>query len=316
MLFTIAIPAYKSKFLKECIDSILAQTYTHFELIIVNDCSPEPVDSIVSQFTDTRISYYKNEVNLGAENLVKNWNNALAKASGEFFMMMGDDDRLEPNYLEEFVSLIKKYDTLDVFHCRSKIIDEHSDFIQLTPSWPEYESVYDSIWHRINNYRLQYISDFVYRTEVLKRNGGFFDIPLAWASDDITAYIASIGKGIAHTNNPVFNYRQTRYTITSSGNSELKMKAILIEHNWFKTFLKSKPTHPNDLIVYTNLCEQVDGYINVKKLATLTASLKGKLFSGAMSWYKNREKYHLSTSTIVKAVLKRLKLIIRNKDNR
>src|SRR5476651_1706297 len=168
MLFTIAIPAYKSKFLKECINSILLQTYSDFELIIVNDCSPEPIEPIIKQFDDPRITYYKNEVNIGAENLVKNWNNTLDKASGEFFMMMGDDDKLEPNYLEEFVKLIEKYNTLNVFHCRTKIIDEHSKPIKLTPSCPEFETVYDSIWHRINGFRLQFISDFVYRTSMLK----------------------------------------------------------------------------------------------------------------------------------------------------
>ncbi|MGZ3810617.1 MAG: glycosyltransferase family 2 protein, partial [Mucilaginibacter sp.] len=70
MLFTIAIPAYKSQFLEECIASILGQTCTDFELIIVNDCSPQPVEEIVNKFIDPRIHYSKNEVNIGAENLV------------------------------------------------------------------------------------------------------------------------------------------------------------------------------------------------------------------------------------------------------
>ncbi|MBQ8672678.1 MAG: glycosyltransferase, partial [Bacteroides sp.] len=47
MKFSITIPAYKRTYLQECIDSILAQTYTDFELIIVNDASPEDLDSIV-----------------------------------------------------------------------------------------------------------------------------------------------------------------------------------------------------------------------------------------------------------------------------
>ena len=48
--FSIAIPAYKSYYLKECIDSILVQSYEDFELIIVNDASPEDLDSIVSLY--------------------------------------------------------------------------------------------------------------------------------------------------------------------------------------------------------------------------------------------------------------------------
>lgn len=57
MKFTIAIPAYKRTFLKECIDSILAQTYKDFELIIINDASPEDLDSVV-EFTTNCYSIF------------------------------------------------------------------------------------------------------------------------------------------------------------------------------------------------------------------------------------------------------------------
>ncbi|MGZ3812158.1 MAG: glycosyltransferase family 2 protein, partial [Mucilaginibacter sp.] len=262
---------------------------------------------IVNKFFDPRINFSKNEVNIGAENLVLNCNNALAKANGDFFIMMGDDDKLEPNYLGEFRNLINKYSDLDVFHCRSKIIDEHSIPFKLTPSWPEYETVYDSIWHRINGFRLQFISDFVYRTSVLKKNGGFFDIPLAWASDDITAYIASQHKGIAHTNLPIFNYRQTRFTITSTGNSNLKMKAILIEKNWYDSFLKIVPSDPNDRIIYGSLVKLLDGYIRNKKLRTLSDSLDSNFFGNLSNWNKSKSLYHITLTDIAKAAFNSLK---------
>lgn len=47
-LFSIMIPVYKPQYLEECIDSILAQTYRDFELILVNDGSPYDIDSIVN----------------------------------------------------------------------------------------------------------------------------------------------------------------------------------------------------------------------------------------------------------------------------
>lgn len=134
---------------------------------------PEPIADIVNSFTDQRLSYYRNETNVGAVRLVENWNKALGLSNGDFIVMMGDDDCLEPDYLEEFVSLMLKYPKADVYHCRSKIIDENSEPIKLSPSWPEFESVYDTIWHRMNEHRAQYISDFVYRISTLRDNGGF-----------------------------------------------------------------------------------------------------------------------------------------------
>ena len=100
MEFSITIPAYKAKYLNECIDSILAQTYKDFELVIVNDASPEDLDSIVNQYIDSRIRYYVNEKNCGAINVVDNWNKCLEYAKGEFIICMGDDDKLMPNCLE------------------------------------------------------------------------------------------------------------------------------------------------------------------------------------------------------------------------
>lgn len=62
MKFSITIPTYKSRYLKEAIESVVSQTYTDWELIIVDDCSPEDLPSIVQPFlTDSRIRFYRNE---------------------------------------------------------------------------------------------------------------------------------------------------------------------------------------------------------------------------------------------------------------
>ena len=55
--FSVTVPAYKAQFLAECIDSILAQTYKNFELIIVNDELLQNWEGIVSKYDDQRIRY-------------------------------------------------------------------------------------------------------------------------------------------------------------------------------------------------------------------------------------------------------------------
>jgi len=306
--FSVGIPAYKSHFLNECISSILNQSYTEFELIIVNDYSPHPIDEIVEQFNDNRIRYFKNIKNTGAENVANNFNNCLEKAQGDFFILMGDDDKMEPDYLEEFVNLINKYPTLDVYHCRSLIIDENSQPISLTPSCPEFESVYDNIWHRISGRRSQFISDFVYRTSALKELGGFYYMPLAWASDDISAYRSCGDKGIAYINKPVFNYRINRYTISHGGNDFLKMSAIKREEEWLKIFVKDSPKFPLDLIIYKDICNKIDKYIMKKKIITIAISLQNHsiLFS-SVKWWLQRKCYGLNTFGILYSVLEALK---------
>jgi glycosyltransferase involved in cell wall biosynthesis len=127
--FSITIPVFKSKYLRECLDSVFSQTYEDFELIILNDDSPENVGGILNEYHDSRIRYYKNERNVGAINVVNNWNKLLSLAQGVYLICMGDDDKLAPNCLEEYNNLIDKYPDLDVYHARTLMIDENSSIL-------------------------------------------------------------------------------------------------------------------------------------------------------------------------------------------
>ncbi len=305
--FSICIPAYKSKFLHECIDSILGQTVSDFELLVLNDDSPEPIDAIVSTYKDPRIRYIRNEKNVGAFDLVDNWNKCLLFAAGEFIIIMGDDDRLAPTYLEEFLSLIQVFPDLNVYHCRSKIIDDEGKDVMLTPALPVFEHVYDSIWHRLHQLRSNYISDYVYRTEALRKQGGFFKLPLAWGSDDITAFIASAERGIAHTNNPVFHYRSNGLSITSTGSDMHKMEADLGYAFWLRSFLKKQPNQDSDEIVYRHLIKNLDRYISQRKIYTMMISMRSNTLKKAAMWFKNRRKFDIGIKEISVSLAKSLK---------
>ena len=66
-LVSVIMPSYNTaKFIGDSIKSVLNQTYTNWELIIVDDCSTDDTDKVVSNFKDSRIKYLKNKKNLGA----------------------------------------------------------------------------------------------------------------------------------------------------------------------------------------------------------------------------------------------------------
>ena len=105
-LVSIVMPSYNTgKFIKETIESVLAQSYTKWELIIVDDCSTDNTDEIVSQYLkDERIHYIKNDINSGA---AVSRNRALREAKGRWVAFLDSDDLWEMEKLEKQITFMQ-----------------------------------------------------------------------------------------------------------------------------------------------------------------------------------------------------------------
>lgn len=108
-LVSIIMPSYNTaKFISETIDSVLTQTYTNWELIIVDDCSTDNTDEVVKSFlSDDRIKYIKNEKNSGA---AFSRNRALCEAKGKWIAFLDSDDLWLPEKLEKQIAFMEKND--------------------------------------------------------------------------------------------------------------------------------------------------------------------------------------------------------------
>ena len=305
MKYSILIPAYKANYLEECIKSILSQTYEDYELIIVDDASPEDLKSIVNKFADSRINYYRNENNCGAINVVDNWNICLNYSKGEYVICMGDDDKLLPNCLEEYNKLMSIYPGLNVYHGWTEIIDEKSNVYKMQEARPLWEGMYSMMWHRFKG-RRQYIGDFLYKSSFLKNNNGFYKLPLAWGSDDITAYIASINKGIANTQTPVFQYRENAISITNSGNIPLKIKSLLSVREWCIEIMNNlEPCNNIEKIFKEMLLNNLDIYISHTLSLYISCDLKNSnKLKRLFFWINNKKNYQVSYKNILVGFLK------------
>jgi glycosyltransferase involved in cell wall biosynthesis len=103
---SIGLPVFNGEeFLSSAIGSILAQTYTDFELIISDNASTDRTQAICREYaaSDPRIRYYRNDHNLGA---AVNFNRTFELASGEYFKWAAHDDMLAPEYLERCVAAL------------------------------------------------------------------------------------------------------------------------------------------------------------------------------------------------------------------
>lgn len=306
-LFSILIPTFKSRYLTECIESLISQTFQNFEIIIVNDDSPEDIDTIVDSYKDNRIKYYKNKKNCGAINVVDNWNKCLKFASGKYVICMGDDDKMLPNCLEEYHSLILENPGIGLLHGWTEIIDENSVPFRLTALRGIRESAMSLCWHRWTGcYRLQFIGDFCFERDWLVKNGGFFKLPLAWASDDISAIIGASKNGVVNTQKVVFQYRISRYTISNTGNVKIKLQAIMEEKNWYENFLKKEATNEYDSLFKNELISNFERLFDKKVGLTICATLKNNHFR-IFSWFFHKRKYQISKQALIYAFIQSFK---------
>lgn len=101
---TVLMPAYNvGAYIKEAIESVLAQTFKDFTLLVIDDCSTDNTAEVVHSFSDPRIRYEKNEYNLG---LAENLNRGLELSDTELCARMDGDDIAEPNWLETGVKIL------------------------------------------------------------------------------------------------------------------------------------------------------------------------------------------------------------------
>lgn len=133
-LVSIIMPSWNTeRFIAETIQSVIDQTYTNWELLIVDDCSSDNTDEIVASFEDERIKYFHNEKNSGAA-LTRN--RAMREAKGEWISFLDSDDLCTPEKLEHQIDFMKKNGYTLSFTEYEKI-DEESNPLHIYVSGPE-----------------------------------------------------------------------------------------------------------------------------------------------------------------------------------
>ena len=298
-MISILLPTYKSQYLEAAIKSVICQTYKDWELIIVNDNSPHPIDKIVKKFSDdSRIRYYVNETNLGKKDIVSNWNKCLKYAKGELCCLICDDDIYKPTFLEEMIKLSFQYSQCNVFRSGVEVINKNNEVYDFYPSSPEWENCEDYIWHVLKGYRCQTITEWVYRTEHIKNLGGFISLPLAWYSDFLSIFVFSQNGGIASTPKRLVQFRMSGENITSQKgqNTILKMKASIIFESHLKDIIYNKSQYKE--ILNTLLTK----YMRQKRSYTLSkCSFKDWLYL-----IKRKNYYNIDNKMIIKSIITKL----------
>ncbi len=127
---SIGMPVYNGEnFIREACDSILAQTFMDFELIISDNGSTDATDAICREYAarDGRVRYYRSERNRGGS---WNRNNAFFLARGLYFMWHDHDDRIAPEFVARCVEVLDRSPEVVNCHTNTTIVDEHNTHLR------------------------------------------------------------------------------------------------------------------------------------------------------------------------------------------
>lgn len=184
----ILIPYYKVSFFRETLESLYLQTDQRFRVYIGNDASPENPEQLIEEYKGRfEFTYRKFADNLGGVSLTGQWDRCIAMMRDEeWFMVLGHDDYLGPNAIEEFYKnlAIAEKEKINVIKLNSTIVDEKGTFVSEKKPEPFIKS---SIEHFFDKYIYEgrsSLSEHIFKKAAYEQYG-FTAMPFAWHSDDL-----------------------------------------------------------------------------------------------------------------------------------
>ena len=227
----VIIPAYKSYFLEQTLNSFVNQTNKNFTVYIGDDNSPDPIESIVLKFYDKlNIKYYKFETNLGGKSLTKHWERCIELSQEKWIWLFSDDDLVDIDCVERFFGCIN--DISQFYKFQTKVIDKENNLInrkfQNINSYVKTISSKAFVEKRLKCNGFQsFAVEYIFSRDLYLKNK-FIDFPLAWASDDATWLNYSIKNGYIECIPAFVSWRASNLNIsTSRKNKEINDKKIL-----------------------------------------------------------------------------------------
>ena len=213
-MVSIAMTTYNGeKYLREQIDSILAQSIQDFELVVCDDCSSDSTIEILEEYqqSDKRIKVYKNDSNLGFK---KNFEKAISLCDGDYIALCDQDDIWSPEHLEILKEAIKD----KILACgNAELIDKDGNSLGIT-FWEQeaFDSVPSSDLGKAKSILL-FRGSYQGAAMMIKRQIVKYALPIPEKytfHDSWLALVACFCGGIACVDIPILKYRRIEESVT------------------------------------------------------------------------------------------------------
>lgn len=224
-MLAIVIPYYKMTFFEETLESLVNQTDKRFKVYIGDDNSPEEPTILLSKFQGKfDLSYHRFETNLGSISLTQQWERCIAlTADEEWLMILGDDDFLGKNVVEQFYLHLPEFQSIaNVVRFASQLVYEPEQTKSKIYTNPVLETATDAFYRKFKRIAMSSLSEYVFSRKAFHKHG-FYNYPLAWNSDDRAWLDFSEDQPIYSINEALIYPRMSNLNITGkSDNWKLK----------------------------------------------------------------------------------------------
>lgn len=218
--FSVVIPVRNGgDYLKEAIQSVLAQTYTAFDILIIESGSTDDSVEYVQSIKDERIKLFAKKESLGIE---ANWTRILQTPRNEFMTILGQDDILHPNYLEALNTLINNNPLASLYQTHFEYIDAKGNEIRTCQKMNERLEMADFLKSILENTIDVKASGFMMRTKDYDAIGGIPNYPnLLFADFELFLELTKKGS-LAVLPESCFSFRLHQSTTTVSADEKFQ----------------------------------------------------------------------------------------------
>jgi glycosyltransferase involved in cell wall biosynthesis len=234
-LVSIVMPAYNAeKYIAESVNSILAQTYKNFELLIADDCSTDRTKEILSSLNDSRISFYPNESNQG---YLKTCNKLFSLCKGELVTFQDADDISVADRIEKQVTEFLKDTELGICTTNSVMIDSDRRKIMSRKWTIDYEKFRTDADYQA----LLCGATIMLKNDLLKEIGLYHEYFNRLGGEDYEWFFRAVCKGKgAHINDELYSYRIHNSAVKVNNVSPRTIFIHDIIHEIRKNFILNK----------------------------------------------------------------------------
>lgn len=244
--FSLIIPAYNvEKYIKKCLDSVLNQTYTNYEIIIINDGSTDNTSKILESYKSNKKIKIINQENKG---LSSARNTGVSNAKGDYILFIDSDDFIEKELLETLNKTIKDE---DLIRFQIRTLDETNKIIK------EYkEETFNNLngieaFNKLSKYNLVELAVcYAYKKETFLKNNYRFEEKTYHEDFGLIPYIIISSKKVTSINYIGYNYLQRKNSIMNNTDyeKEIKKSNDVLKH--YKNLIKWSQNIEGDLTIY------------------------------------------------------------------